>query len=119
MRVLGTAFLPDHRSMNPCPVYDEFTDTLFLFFIAVLGHTSESYQLATGNNLTRLCYVCSTDDGVTWSPVTDLTTKVIGDTIKGQGYEQGEICRETDFHGVNRINNKQKTASFLQWSGVS
>ncbi|XP_040044255.2 sialidase-4 [Gasterosteus aculeatus] len=82
MRVLGTAFLPDHRSMNPCPVYDEFTDTLFLFFIAVLGHTSESYQLATGNNLTRLCYVCSTDDGVTWSPVTDLTTKVIGDTIK-------------------------------------
>jgi len=87
MRVLGAAFLPGHRSMNPCPVYDEFTDTLFLFFIAVLGHTSESYQLATGNNVTRLCYICSTDDGVTWTPVTDLTTKVIGDTIKGQGYK--------------------------------
>ncbi|TNN80402.1 Sialidase-4 [Liparis tanakae] len=82
MRVLGAAFLPGHRSMNPCPVYDEFTGTLFLFFIAVLGHTSESYQLATGNNVTRLCYICSTDDGVTWTPVTDLTTKVIGDTIK-------------------------------------
>ncbi|XP_068567657.1 sialidase-4 [Cebidichthys violaceus] len=82
MRVLGTAFLPGHRSMNPCPVYDEFTNTLFLFFIAVLGHTSESYQLATGKNLTRLCYICSTDDGDTWSPVTDLTTRVIGDTIK-------------------------------------
>ncbi|KAM8902825.1 sialidase-4 [Spinachia spinachia] len=82
MRVLSSAFLPGHRSMNPCPVYDEFTDTLFLFFIAVLGHTSESYQLVTGKNLTRLCYICSTDDGVTWSPVTDLTTSVIGDTIK-------------------------------------
>uniref|UniRef100_A0A671VHG8 exo-alpha-sialidase n=1 Tax=Sparus aurata TaxID=8175 RepID=A0A671VHG8_SPAAU len=82
MRVLGTAFLPGHRSMNPCPVYDEFTGTLFLFFIAVFGHTSESYQLVTGKNVTRLCYICSTDDGDTWSPVTDLTKKVIGDTIK-------------------------------------
>ncbi|XP_075956222.1 sialidase-4 [Anarhichas minor] len=82
MRVLGTAFLPGHRSMNPCPVYDEFTNTLFLFFIAVLGHTSESYQLVTGKNLTRLCYICSTDNGDTWSPITDLTTRVIGDTIK-------------------------------------
>ncbi|XP_041796716.1 sialidase-4 [Chelmon rostratus] len=82
MRVLGTAFLPGHRSMNPCPVYDEFTGTLFLFFIAVLGHTSESYQLVTGKNVTRLCYICSTDDGDTWSPVTDLTKRVIGDTIR-------------------------------------
>uniref|UniRef100_UPI0037E7CEC4 sialidase-4 n=1 Tax=Semicossyphus pulcher TaxID=241346 RepID=UPI0037E7CEC4 len=82
MRVLGTAFLPGHRSMNPCPVYDEFTGTLFLFFIAVLGHTSESYQLVTGKNVTRLCYISSTDDGDTWSPVTDLTQRVIGDTIK-------------------------------------
>ncbi|XP_061575416.1 sialidase-4 isoform X2 [Cololabis saira] len=80
--VLGTAFLPGHRSMNPCPVYDEFTGTLFLFFIAVLGHTSESYQLVTGKNVTRLCYVFSTDGGDTWSPVTDLTKRVIGDTIK-------------------------------------
>ncbi|XP_047449498.1 sialidase-4 [Mugil cephalus] len=80
--VLGTAFLPGHRSMNPCPVYDEFTGTLFLFFIAVLGHTSEAYQLTTGKNVTRLCFVSSTDDGNTWSPVTDLTKRVIGDTIK-------------------------------------
>ncbi|KAG7215587.1 hypothetical protein INR49_022113 [Caranx melampygus] len=82
MRVLGTAFLTGHRSMNPCPVYDEFTGTLFLFFIAVLGHTSESYQLVTGKNVTRLCYICSTDDGDTWTGVTDLTKRVIGDTIK-------------------------------------
>lgn len=83
MCVLSTAVLPGHRSMNPCPVYDEFTGTLFLFFIAILGHTSESYQLTTGKNLSRLCFTCSTDDGKTWSPVTDLTKKVIGDTIKG------------------------------------
>lgn len=74
--------------MNPCPVYDEFTGTLFLFFIAVLGHTSESYQLVTGKNVTRLCYVSSTDDGDTWSPVTDLTKKVIGDTIKGEAHSK-------------------------------
>uniref|UniRef100_A0A3B5M5I9 exo-alpha-sialidase n=1 Tax=Xiphophorus couchianus TaxID=32473 RepID=A0A3B5M5I9_9TELE len=82
MRVLGTALLPGHRSMNPCPVYDEFTGILFLFFIAVLGHTSESYQLVTGDNVTRLCYISSTDGGDTWSPATDLTEAVIGGTIK-------------------------------------
>ncbi|XP_074535986.1 sialidase-4 [Halichoeres trimaculatus] len=82
MRVLGTAFLPGHRSMNPCPVYDEFTGTLFLFFIAVLGHTPEAYQLVTGKNVTRLCFISSTDNGDTWSPVTDLTQRVIGETIK-------------------------------------
>uniref|UniRef100_A0AAY4D222 exo-alpha-sialidase n=1 Tax=Denticeps clupeoides TaxID=299321 RepID=A0AAY4D222_9TELE len=82
MHVLATAHLQGHRSMNPCPVYDDFTGTIFLFFIAVLGHTTESYQLVTGKNVTRLCYVSSNDQGDTWSPVTDLTKKVIGDTIK-------------------------------------
>uniref|UniRef100_A0A3P8WQB8 exo-alpha-sialidase n=1 Tax=Cynoglossus semilaevis TaxID=244447 RepID=A0A3P8WQB8_CYNSE len=82
MRVLGTAVLTGHRSMNPCPVYDEFTGTLFLFFISVLGHTSETYQLVTGRNVTRLCYICSTDGGDTWTDVTDLTERVIGDKVK-------------------------------------
>ncbi|XP_038818067.1 sialidase-4 [Salvelinus namaycush] len=82
MSVLGTAQLAGHRSMNPCPLYDEFTGTLFLFFIAVLGHTSESYQLVTGKNVTRLCFISSNDQGNTWSPATDLTKRVIGDTIK-------------------------------------
>ncbi|XP_026874897.2 sialidase-4 isoform X2 [Electrophorus electricus] len=87
MRVLSTASLPGYRSMNPCPVYDAFTGTLFLFFIAVLGHTSEAHQLATGNNVTKLCCVSSNDHGETWSPVTDLTHKAIGDTIKGHGIQ--------------------------------
>ncbi|XP_066513977.1 sialidase-4-like [Hoplias malabaricus] len=82
MRVLSTACLKGHRSMNPCPVYDAFTGRLFLFFIAVLGHTTEAYQLVTGKNFARLCYVSSDDYGETWSPAIDLTKKVIGDTIK-------------------------------------
>ncbi|XP_072313055.1 sialidase-4 [Eucyclogobius newberryi] len=82
MHVLSTAYLPGHRSMNPCPVRDEFTGTVFLFFIAVLGHTSEAHQLITGKNVTRLCYISSTDNGDTWSSVTDLTQTVIGETIK-------------------------------------
>lgn len=84
MQVLSTARLLGHRSMNPCPVYDDFTGTVFLFFIAVLGHTSESYQLTTGKNVTRLCSVSSNDQGDTWSSVTDHTKTVIGDTIKGE-----------------------------------
>ncbi|XP_035241565.1 sialidase-4 [Anguilla anguilla] len=82
IRVLESARLPGHRSMNPCPVYDEFTNTVFLFFIAVLGNITESFQLVTGKNVTRLCFVSSHDQGQTWSPVTDLTKSVIADTIK-------------------------------------
>ncbi|KFZ59269.1 Sialidase-4, partial [Antrostomus carolinensis] len=65
MRVLETATLQHHRSMNPCPLYDEFTGTLFLFFITVLGRTPEAYQIVTGQN-------------------------VIGGAIKGSPPERGE-----------------------------
>ncbi|XP_051482506.1 sialidase-4 [Apus apus] len=82
MRVLQTAVLQHHRSMNPCPLYDEFTGTLFLFFITVLGRTPEAYQIVTGQNVTRLCCVTSTDQGLSWSTATDLTQQVIGGTIK-------------------------------------
>ncbi|NXX98940.1 NEUR4 protein, partial [Centropus bengalensis] len=82
MRVLETATLLHHRSMNPCPLYDEFTGTLFLFFITVLGRTPEAYQIVTGQNVTRLCCVTSTDQGLSWSTAVDLTQQVIGGTIK-------------------------------------
>ncbi|XP_057264361.1 sialidase-4 [Pezoporus wallicus] len=82
MRVLETATLQHHRSMNPCPLYDEFTGTLFLFFITVLGRTPEAYQIVTGQNVTRLCCVTSTDQGLSWSKATDLTQQVIGGAIK-------------------------------------
>ncbi|XP_027517669.1 sialidase-4 [Corapipo altera] len=82
MRVLETATLQHHRSMNPCPLYDEFTGTLFLFFITVLGRTPEAYQIVTGQNVTRLCCVTSADQGLSWSTATDLTQQVIGAAIK-------------------------------------
>ncbi|NXK11201.1 NEUR4 protein, partial [Herpetotheres cachinnans] len=82
MRVLETATLQHHRSMNPCPLYDEFTGTLFLFFITVLGRTPEAYQIITGQNVTRLCCVTSADQGLSWSTATDLTQQVIGGAIK-------------------------------------
>ncbi|NWU97545.1 NEUR4 protein, partial [Upupa epops] len=82
MRVLETATLQHHRSMNPCPLYDEFTGTLFLFFITVLGRTPEAYQIVTGQNVTRLCCVTSADQGLSWSKATDLTQQVIGRAIK-------------------------------------
>lgn len=86
MTVLDSAQLEGYRSMNPCPIYDRFTGAVFLFFIAVLGDTSESLQLITGKNVTRLCYVSSQDRGKTWSPVMDMTLAVIGDAIKGTVY---------------------------------
>ncbi|XP_040283698.1 sialidase-4-like [Bufo bufo] len=84
MFAVGSAHLPGHRSMNPCPIYDEFTGQIFLFFIAVQGRTTESYQILTGHNLARLCYVTSSDQGRTWGDVTDLTQKVIGESLKGE-----------------------------------
>ncbi|XP_067850909.1 sialidase-4 [Heptranchias perlo] len=82
MRALQSAHLKDHRSMNPCPVYDRSTNTLFLLFVAILGNTSESYQLITGNNVTRLCCVSSADQGQSWSALTDLTDCTIGCSIE-------------------------------------
>ncbi|KAM9663684.1 sialidase-2 [Trichechus inunguis] len=76
--VVAQAQLAGHRSMNPCPLYDEKTGTLFLFFIAISGQVSEQHQLQTRVNVTRLCQVTSTDHGKTWSPPRDLTNTAIG-----------------------------------------
>ncbi|KAM6178486.1 sialidase-4 [Rhynchocyon petersi] len=78
LRVLGTAALEEHRSMNPCPVHEARTGTVFLFFIAVLGHTPEAVQIATGRNAARLCYVTSRDGGLTWGSARDLTVEAVG-----------------------------------------
>lgn len=78
--VVTQAQLEGHRSMNPCPLYDKQTKTLFLLFIAIPGRVSEQHQLQTRVNVTRLCLVSSTDHGKTWSPVQDLTDTTIGST---------------------------------------
>uniref|UniRef100_A0A8C0GH20 exo-alpha-sialidase n=1 Tax=Chelonoidis abingdonii TaxID=106734 RepID=A0A8C0GH20_CHEAB len=74
--------LPGHRTMNPCPVYEWKSQTVFLFFICVRQHVSEQWQIWTGQNAARLCYVWSGDAGQTWSSLTDLTEQVIGEDLK-------------------------------------
>ncbi|XP_059184642.1 sialidase-3-like [Centropristis striata] len=71
------AHLDGYRPMNPCPVYEKTSQTLFLFFICVEGTVSESYQIRTGCNKARLCYVKTTDDGQSWSDFTDLTEQLV------------------------------------------
>ncbi|XP_006866822.1 PREDICTED: sialidase-2 [Chrysochloris asiatica] len=80
--VIAQAQLEDHRSMNPCPLYDEKTGTLFLFFITIPGQISEHHQIHTKVNVTRLCQVTSADLGKTWSPIRDLTSTAIGSAYR-------------------------------------
>ncbi|KAL2083419.1 hypothetical protein ACEWY4_021192 [Coilia grayii] len=63
-----------YRTMNPCPVFDRNSRTLFLFFICLKGTTLEC-MLKPGHTL--LCYVTSTDCGDTWSDLTDLTNVIV------------------------------------------
>ncbi|XP_063059134.1 sialidase-3-like [Engraulis encrasicolus] len=78
---LTTACLPEHRTMNPCAVFENKTQTIHLFFICVLRRTTERHQICTGKNQARLCYVFSSDFGKTWSQAKDLTETVIGSEI--------------------------------------
>ncbi|XP_004637505.1 sialidase-4 [Octodon degus] len=82
LRVLATAALEEHRSMNPCPVLDASSGTVFLFFIAVLGQTPEAVQIATGRNAARLCCVTSHDAGLTWGGARDLTEETLGTLVQ-------------------------------------
>ncbi|XP_075793522.1 sialidase-2-like isoform X2 [Pelodiscus sinensis] len=73
--------LGDHRPMNPCPVYDKVPvngndRNVVLVFIAVEGNVSEQEQIRKKENKARLCQVTSADNGVSWSPVKDLTDTV-------------------------------------------
>lgn len=68
--------------MNPCPVYERQSKTVFLFFNCVFGKVSERDQISKRKNQARLCHVTSRDSGQTWSDVTDLTESVIGNEMK-------------------------------------
>ncbi|ROL47570.1 Sialidase-3 [Anabarilius grahami] len=81
-QLLTSACLPNHRSMNPCPVYEKDSKTLFLFFVCVPNGVSEYEQIRTNKSQGRLCYVTSKDAGKTWSHTTDLTADVIGEQVK-------------------------------------
>ncbi|KAL0162804.1 hypothetical protein M9458_042200 [Cirrhinus mrigala] len=68
--------------MNPCPVFERESKTLFLFFITVPVGVSEHKQIRKNKNQARLCYITSKDTGKTWSDITDLTADVIGEQEK-------------------------------------
>ncbi|CAK6975440.1 sialidase-3-like [Scomber scombrus] len=59
--------------MNPCPVYEKNSKTLFLFFICVKDGVTEQWQISNNKNETHLCYIKSNDDGQNWSEVTVFT----------------------------------------------
>ncbi|XP_051733375.1 sialidase-3.1 isoform X1 [Ctenopharyngodon idella] len=81
VQILSSACLENHRTMNPCPVYESKSKTIYLFFVCISGETTECHQISTGRNQARLCYITSTDYGQNWSKLTDLTDSVIGDEI--------------------------------------
>ncbi|KAK9955367.1 hypothetical protein ABG768_015249 [Culter alburnus] len=71
-KVLEKAQKPNHRSMNPCPVYERDSKTLFLFFICIPDGVSEKDQKKEKRNQAKLCYITSKDSGLTWNDITDL-----------------------------------------------
>ncbi|KAM9363671.1 sialidase-3-like [Symphorus nematophorus] len=73
LKLVKEAHLVGHRTMNPCPVYEKNSKTLFLFFICVKGSVAECWQRFWGCNQARLCYITTKDAGQSWSGVTDLT----------------------------------------------
>ncbi|XP_050949295.1 sialidase-4-like isoform X2 [Labeo rohita] len=80
--LLSSACQANRRCMNPCPVFERESKTLFLFFITVPVGVSEHKQIHKNKNQARLCYITSKDTGKTWSAVTDLTADVIGEQEK-------------------------------------
>ncbi|XP_054979311.1 sialidase-3 [Sorex araneus] len=82
MTPLMEATLPQHRTMNPCPVWEEKHGLVYLFFICVRDHVTEKHQIVSGRNAARLCVICSEDAGRSWGEVRDLTEEVIGPEVK-------------------------------------
>ncbi|XP_063813028.1 sialidase-3-like [Pseudophryne corroboree] len=64
--------MKNHRPMNPCPVYEDTTKVLFLFFNCIPDGMSEEYMKMWGNSA-KMCYVISRDWGTTWSNTFDIT----------------------------------------------
>ncbi|NXR34524.1 NEUR3 protein, partial [Zosterops hypoxanthus] len=78
MEELSALTLPGHRTMNPCPLHDARSGTVFLFCICVKQGETEHYQIWSGRSATRLCFASSTDGGHSWSTLRDVTNEAIG-----------------------------------------
>ncbi|XP_062375649.1 sialidase-3-like isoform X2 [Sardina pilchardus] len=77
MKVLTKATKDNYRTMNPCPVFETSSETLFLFFICIEGHTAE---ISLQPCQTRLCYITTQDEHLgddSWRELKDLTDDII------------------------------------------
>ncbi|XP_029898920.1 sialidase-3 isoform X2 [Aquila chrysaetos chrysaetos] len=75
---LSALALPGRRTMNPCPLYDARSGTVFLFCICVERGKTERCQIWRGCSAARLCYATSTDGGRRWTPLRDVTDEAVG-----------------------------------------
>ncbi|XP_037234250.1 sialidase-3 isoform X2 [Falco rusticolus] len=75
---LSALVLPGRRTMNPCPLYDARSGTIFLFCICVEWGKTERCQIWRGCSAARLCFATSTDGGCGWTPLRDVTDEAIG-----------------------------------------
>ncbi|XP_074996527.1 sialidase-3 isoform X1 [Calonectris borealis] len=75
---LSALALPGRRTMNPCPLYDATSGTVFLFCICVERGKTERCQIWRGCSAARLCYATSADGGRGWTPLRDVTDEAVG-----------------------------------------
>ncbi|KAM9247853.1 LOW QUALITY PROTEIN: sialidase-3 [Leptosomus discolor] len=75
---LSALALPGRRTMNPCPLYDAASGTVFLFCICVERGKTERCQIWRGCSAARLCYSTSADGGRGWTPLRDVTDEAVG-----------------------------------------
>ncbi|KAJ7426085.1 Sialidase-3 [Willisornis vidua] len=75
---LSALTLPGRRTMNPCPLYDARSGTIFLFCICVEQGKTEQRQIWRRCSAARLCFTTSTDNGCSWAPLRDVTDEAVG-----------------------------------------
>ncbi|XP_041922439.1 sialidase-3-like [Alosa sapidissima] len=71
-----------YRAMNPCPVFESTTGTLYLFFICAAGEIKE-FQLRGGQ--TKLCYITCAESPLrdeSWTQLTDLSDSAVGKNLE-------------------------------------
>ncbi|XP_005524226.1 PREDICTED: sialidase-3 [Pseudopodoces humilis] len=78
---LSALALPGHRTMNPCPLYDARSGTVFLFCICVEQGKTERRQIWSGCSAARLCFATSADGGRGWAALRDVTDEAIGSDL--------------------------------------
>ncbi|XP_063301048.1 sialidase-3-like isoform X1 [Pelobates fuscus] len=95
---LHEATMKNHRTMNPCSIYDENSKVLFLFFNCIPDGVTEKHMRVWGNS-SKLCYVTSSDFGKTWSFIKDITEVT-------NGIRKMTTCFLSPGHGIQTQDGK-------------